>query len=194
MEALGAVTGGVWSSPGGMYASEEADFMAQLLGKCTFPSEIEGGSVHDVQSSSWPSHGSSFDLPIPMMSASAMCSSGMPDPYLSSYEMGTDVLLSGSSDHESYYLNHSDPAFARNSSSVPMEYCLGRFSGERNVESGHSAVKEPIIRETCSQLELQGSQVHGVELSPVGDEAFSSGAFRKRSRRNEDVSTASRRN
>lgn len=56
MEALGAISEGVWSSLSGMYITEEANFMSQLLGICTFPMNLEDDSAVGLK---WPTHDSS---------------------------------------------------------------------------------------------------------------------------------------
>lgn len=42
MEPLGAFSVGEWGSLSGMYTNEEADFMAQFLGNCQFPNDLDG--------------------------------------------------------------------------------------------------------------------------------------------------------
>lgn len=177
MEALEAISEGAWNSLGGMYISDEADFMSELIGTCTFPPGVERGAVDEVQPGSWPSYRSSLNLPITSVSASfpSQISSG---PYLSSNESGTDVLFSGTLDQENYYLDDPSPVLARNSCSVPMDYCSSLCPSEWIMESSESP-KETTFQETDSQLELQNS--HEVEFSPMGDEVLSSGILGKRS-------------
>lgn len=163
MEALEAIPEGVWNSLGGICASDEVNSISQLLGNCTFPSEIEScTAVHGVQTGSRPSYGSSFNLSITRGSASF--SSENPVPYSSSYE--------------SYYFDDFSPVAARRDSSVPMDYCLNQYPREGAT-----------LQETRFQLDhLQYSQVNGGEFSPSGDRILSSGVAGKRSRISEDVS------
>ncbi|CAN4101846.1 unnamed protein product [Withania somnifera] len=107
-EAL--ISEGEWSSFSGMCFTEEADFMAQLLGNCSLPNELPGSSNYGVSSSFLNSHESNLNMGVPV--------------YFSSH----DSMYSGGSgfhftppSHESYYPSHSRPILMRNDSSITTE-------------------------------------------------------------------------
>ncbi|KAK3193024.1 hypothetical protein Dsin_024334 [Dipteronia sinensis] len=122
MEHMGAICEGEWSLSG-MYSNEEADFMAQLLGNCPIPSEIDGSGN---QSTFWPGHGSSsmnmagvvnqtnsyFNFDLGNSNSSFCFSQG------SSYSGGSGSVFFPSSSQESYYLSDSNPIMS-------MDFCLG---------------------------------------------------------------------
>ncbi|CAK7330135.1 unnamed protein product [Dovyalis caffra] len=62
MESIGAIAEGEWSFLSGMHTSEEADFMAQLLGNCP-PNQVDSSSNFGIPWSSSHSGGSSILFP-----------------------------------------------------------------------------------------------------------------------------------
>ncbi|KAK6159220.1 hypothetical protein DH2020_006534 [Rehmannia glutinosa] len=57
MEHIGAISEGEWNSLNGM-CSDEAEFMAQLLGNCSLPNEVPSDSNFPVSATFWPAHDS----------------------------------------------------------------------------------------------------------------------------------------
>ncbi|XVE49320.1 hypothetical protein DITRI_Ditri01bG0073300 [Diplodiscus trichospermus] len=119
------IAGGEWSSLSGMYTSEEADFMAQLLSNCPLPDEIDHGSSNlGIPSSFWSDHHSTMS-----MTGASYCSSDMANSSSygfslgSSYSAGSSVLFPSSS-QESYYLSDSHPIFVANNSSMSIDFCM----------------------------------------------------------------------
>ncbi|XP_060175985.1 transcription factor bHLH84-like [Lycium barbarum] len=105
MEPVASMPEGDWSSFSGMSFTEEADFMAQLLGNCSIPNELPGSSNYGVSSSFWNGHESSNDTNNSM------------------YNGGNGYLFPPPS-HESYYPSHSRPILMRNDSSITTEHNL----------------------------------------------------------------------
>ncbi|XP_011001917.1 PREDICTED: transcription factor bHLH84-like isoform X1 [Populus euphratica] len=128
MESIGSMAEGEWSSLGGMYTSEEADFMAQLLGNCP-PNQVDSSSNFGVPSSFWPNHEPTTD-----MEGANECSFYSLDfaninlhhfsQGSSSYSGGSGILFPNTS-QDSYYMSDSHPILAINNSSMSMDFCMG---------------------------------------------------------------------
>lgn len=129
MEPTGAISEGEWSSLSGMYTSEDADFMAQLLGNCSLPNQVDSTSNLGAPSNYWPSHestmnmagvneGSFYNLDIANTNLHHFSQGS------SSYGGGNSILFPTSS-QESYYLSDCHPILINNSSSMSMDFCMG---------------------------------------------------------------------
>ncbi|OIT27078.1 PREDICTED: transcription factor bHLH84-like [Nicotiana attenuata] len=116
MEHVASISG-EWSFFSGMYLTEEADFMAHLLGNCSLPNELP--------STYWTSHESTMNM-----------GGAREVPFYSSNDTNNSMYSGGSGScfpprsHESYYSSHSRPILMRNDSSITMEY--GPVEGQIN--------------------------------------------------------------
>ncbi|XP_044490010.1 transcription factor bHLH84-like [Mangifera indica] len=127
MEPLGANAEGEWGSLSGMYTNEEADFMAQLLGNCQFPNDLDGSTNFRNASLLWPGNYES-SMNLSGFSEGSYYSLDVGDNNTSSYSHsdGSSILFPSSSSQESYYLSDSQPIFVtQNSSFGCMDFCLG---------------------------------------------------------------------
>lgn len=104
---------GDWSSFSGMCFTEEADFMAQLLGNSSLPNDQLSGSSNNygVYSSYWNGN---------MLGSGATEEISVYSSNDTNYSGGTGFLFLPSS-HESYYPSHSQPILMRNDSSITTE-------------------------------------------------------------------------
>ncbi|CAN4110219.1 unnamed protein product [Withania somnifera] len=110
MEPVASMSEGEWSSFSGMCFTEEADFMAQLLGNCSLPNELPGSSNYGVSSSFLNCHESNLNMGgVPGYSSNDSMNSG-----------GSGFLFTPPS-HESYYPSHPRPVLMRNDSSITTE-------------------------------------------------------------------------
>lgn len=109
---------GDWSSFSGMCFTEEADFMAQLLGNCSLPNELPGSSnCYGISSGFWNGHESNTNL---------LGSGAREDVsvYSSNDTNNISGILFPPPSHESYYPSHSRPILMRNDSSITTERSL----------------------------------------------------------------------
>lgn len=128
MEPIGAIAEGEWSSLSGMYTTEEADFMAQLLGNCAVTNELDGSASLGNSSAFWGSHGSTmnmagFSYSLDVGDSNSYCfSQGS-----STYSGGSCILFPSSSSQESFYLSDSHPILGtnNNSGSISLDFCMG---------------------------------------------------------------------
>ncbi|KAL0356923.1 UNVERIFIED_CONTAM: Transcription factor [Sesamum calycinum] len=125
MEHVGAISGGEWNSLNGM-CSDEADFMAQLLGNCSLPNEVPSSSNFPVSSAFWSAHESNEEIAV---DETAMYSSDETNTSVYSFSQGNSY--SGSSgilfpypSHESYYPCVSHQVFMTNNSMMTMDYYM----------------------------------------------------------------------
>ncbi|XVF01383.1 hypothetical protein REPUB_Repub04eG0083600 [Reevesia pubescens] len=162
MDSMGAILG-EWGCLSGMYTNEETDFMAQLLGSCPIPDELDGSSNSGIfPSTFWPAHHSIIDMTGP-----SYCSSDIANSSLysfsqgSSYSAGSSILFPSSS-QESYYLSDSHPIFVANNSPMSMDFsmedatntssylveaddCLNQDIGNGNVEQAGKSHQESAV-------------------------------------------------
>lgn len=124
MEPVGAISEGEWGSLSGMYTTEEAEFMAQLLGNCSsFPNELDGGSSLGIPSAFWAAGHESVNK-------SLYCSSDAANTNLycfsqgSSYSGGSSSLFPNSS-QGNYYLSDFQQVLGGNNSAMSMDFCIG---------------------------------------------------------------------
>ncbi|KAK4724284.1 hypothetical protein R3W88_027063 [Solanum pinnatisectum] len=111
MEHVASMSEGDWSSLSGMCYTEEADFMAQLLGNCSFPNDSNN---YGVSSGYWNiGHESNIG------SSGGREHSGFLFPPPS---------------HESYYSSNSRPILMRNDSSITTE--RGLMDTNNPIEAG----------------------------------------------------------
>ncbi|XP_061979694.1 transcription factor RSL2-like [Populus nigra] len=128
MEPIGATAEGEWSSQSGMFTSEEADFMEQLLVNFP-PNQVDSSSSFGVPSSFWPNHESTMNME--GANECLLYSLDIADTNLyhfsqvsSGYSGGGSILFPNSSG-ESYYLSDSHPVLANTNSSMSMDFCMG---------------------------------------------------------------------
>ncbi|MCE3051034.1 hypothetical protein HAX54_048787 [Datura stramonium] len=119
MEPVASMSEGDWSSFSGMCFTEEADFMAQLLGNFSLPNELPGSSNYGASSSFWNGHESNMN----MGGAREVSVYSSNDTNNSTYSGGSGFLFPHPS-HESYYPSHSRPILMRNDSSITTEHGL----------------------------------------------------------------------
>ena len=125
MDSMEAISEGEWSSLSGMYSTEEADFMAQLLSNCPLPNDLDRRLNLGIPSTFWPGHQSTIN-----MTGASYCSSDIANTSSysfsqgSSYSAGSSILFPSSS-QESYYLkSDSHPIFVANNSPMSMDFCM----------------------------------------------------------------------
>ncbi|RVW72423.1 hypothetical protein VitviT2T_003645 [Vitis vinifera] len=124
MEPVGAISEGEWGSLSGMYTTEEAEFMAQLLGNCSsFPNELDGGSSLGIPSAFWAAGHESVNK-------SLYCSSDAANTNLYCFSQGSSSYSGGSSlfpnsSQGSYYLSDSQQVLGGNNSAMSMDFCIG---------------------------------------------------------------------
>ncbi|OAY39295.1 hypothetical protein MANES_10G083200v8 [Manihot esculenta] len=117
MEPIGVSLEGEWSSLSGMYRSEEAVFLAQLLGN------NDSSSCFGVPSSFWSSHDSEMNM--------AAVNEDSVDTNFYNFSQGSSCYSGGSnflfatSSQESYFLNDSHAVLVSNNSSMSMDFCVG---------------------------------------------------------------------
>ncbi|KAK6916337.1 Myc-type, basic helix-loop-helix (bHLH) domain [Dillenia turbinata] len=123
-----------WNPLGGIYNSEEADFMAQLLSNFSFPNEIDGGSSLEVSSAFWTGHEattSKADGNENLIYAfDAVNSNSFCFPEGVGCSCGGSAIFSPSG-LETYYLSDPNKLFVKNDSSI-SEFSLGN---EKNASS-----------------------------------------------------------
>nr|XP_016473885.1 PREDICTED: uncharacterized protein LOC107795724 [Nicotiana tabacum] len=110
MEPVASMSG-EWSSFSGMCLTDEADFMAQLLGNCSLPNELP--------STYWTGHESTMN----MGGAREVSVYSSNDTNNSMHTDDSSFLFFPPS-HENYYPSHSRPILMRNDSSITMEHGL----------------------------------------------------------------------
>ncbi|KAJ0077545.1 hypothetical protein Patl1_35376 [Pistacia atlantica] len=128
MESLGAIVEGEWGSLSGMSTNEEADFMAQLLGNCQFPNDLDGNTNFGNALPFWPGHHeSTINLSGFNEGSCYSLDAGNNNTSSYSYSGGSStVLFPSSSSQESHYLSDSHPILVtNNTSSMSMDFCLG---------------------------------------------------------------------
>ncbi|KAJ6310413.1 hypothetical protein OIU76_015189 [Salix suchowensis] len=128
MESIGSLAEGEWSSLGGMYTSEEADFMAQLLGNGP-SNQVDSSSNFGVPSGFWPNY-----EPTTYMEGGSECSFyslDIANINLHHFSQGSSSYSGGSglpfpnSSQDSYYLSDSHPILVNNNSSMSLDFCMG---------------------------------------------------------------------
>lgn len=135
MEPLGTVSEGEWSSLSGVYTTEEADFMAQLLNDWPLHANAKGGCKVSAQHGHWPSHESSIDLP--GVEGSSFCSTDVANnsslqffPQAISCNCGSSSIVFPPSGHENYYLSHPNEILANSTELMnPGSFSLGWSNG-----------------------------------------------------------------
>ncbi|XP_030550357.1 transcription factor RSL2-like [Rhodamnia argentea] len=145
MEPLGTVSEGEWSSLSGVYTSEEADFMAQLLNDWPLHVDTKGGSKVGAQHTHWLTHESSIDLS--GIEGSSFCSSNVASslqffPQMISYNCGGSSIVFPPSDHENYYLSNPNEILVNSTEPVTHgSFSLG-LSNELNQEMSDCNVED----------------------------------------------------
>ncbi|GFP88633.1 transcription factor bhlh84 [Phtheirospermum japonicum] len=126
MEHLGAISEGEWNSMNGM-CSDEAEFMAQLLGNCSFPNELPSDSNFPAF---WPLLASNDDIALADHESETNASM-----YSFSQESGGVYFPFPSSGHENgYYYNPSasHQVFVNNDNLMTMDFCMMENKEENN--------------------------------------------------------------
>ncbi|XVE66720.1 hypothetical protein DITRI_Ditri08aG0102300 [Diplodiscus trichospermus] len=198
MDSMGAISG-EWSSLSGMYTTEEADFMAQLLSN--FPvsadDQLDGISSLGIPATFWPSHHSTIN-----MTEASYCSSDIADT--GSYSTCSSILFP-SSNQESYYLqSDSHPTFVANDSSMSMEFCLedatntssyfvegddclNQEMGNGNVEEAGKSHQEPVLPDKNLEPKIREAEMPQPDPMAVNKSNKISENYKKRSRSSGDV-------
>ncbi|XWS39868.1 hypothetical protein CRYUN_Cryun18bG0091600 [Craigia yunnanensis] len=163
MDSMGAISEGEWSSLSGVYTTEEADFMAQLLSNCPLPHDLDGSSNLGIPSRFWPGHLSTIN-----MTGASYCSSDIANPSSysfsqgSSYSAGSSILFPSSSQENYYLQSDSHPIFVANKSPMSMFFsmedatntssylvegddCLSQEMSNENVEQAGKSHQEPAL-------------------------------------------------
>ncbi|KAG8364196.1 hypothetical protein BUALT_Bualt19G0103200 [Buddleja alternifolia] len=163
-----AISEGEWNSFNGM-CSEEADFMAQLLGNCSLPNEVQNGSNYTVFSNFWPSHEPNVNV------------SGVDESEMYSISRGGSGFLFPSSSHESYYNpSASQHVFVGNNNLMTMDY--GLMESKNNVMEGDDFLNQDVSNDSIvSDEKLSEDVLHGKDLqlgreheTPVPEEKIGS--------------------
>ncbi|KAK4377226.1 hypothetical protein RND71_003522 [Anisodus tanguticus] len=158
MEPVASMSEGDWSSFNGMCFTEEADFMAQLLGNCSLPNELpDSSSNYGVSSCFWNGHESNMNTNNSM------------------YNGGSSYLFPPPS-HESY----SRPILMRNDSSITTEHGL--------MDTSNPIEADDFLNQDVSNdsMEFDGKGLHigriNYEQFPEDKMDSSSESSKKRSR------------
>ncbi|KAJ6315211.1 hypothetical protein OIU78_018654 [Salix suchowensis] len=132
MESIGAIAEGEWSYLSGMYTSEEADFMAQLLVNCPL-NQVDSSSSFGVPSSFWPNHESTMNME--GVNECLLYSLDTADNNLYQLSQVSSGYSGGggggggihfpNSSGESYYLGDSHPVLANTNSSMSTDFFMG---------------------------------------------------------------------
>ncbi|KAJ4962460.1 hypothetical protein NE237_022399 [Protea cynaroides] len=176
MEHVEALAEGEWSSFSGIFSTEEADFMAQLLGNYSVPNEKELGSTLSLgtgPSTNWAGRESAVKA-TGSDESSYYCSdsSFICYPQGSSYSSGSSSLLLPSSGshhnrhhHGNYYLmSNSNPIMVTNSSSMSMDFSM--MHDHNNNSSTQVFVDNPMEEGGCLNEEMSGDSVRESGASP----------------------------
>lgn len=141
MEHIGVIPEGEWSSLNGMY-SEDAEFMAQLLGNCSLPNEVLNDTNFLVSPTFWPTQESNRNFSVVDETAiyssdetntSSMCSLSQG---ISGYSGGSSILFPFSS-QESYYSTLSHHVSMTNNNLMTMDYCAVEGKNGSQVHSAN---------------------------------------------------------
>ncbi|KAF8404894.1 hypothetical protein HHK36_009789 [Tetracentron sinense] len=147
MEPVGALPEGEWSSFSGMFSTEEADFMAQLLGNYPNPNEQDGGSSLGIPSTLWPGYDATRNMAVGddslYYSSDTLNSNSYYLPQVRGISSGSSLFVP-SSDHESYYLCESNPNLVTNNSSVSIDFCT---VDEKNTSSSVQVFPDNLMEE-----------------------------------------------
>lgn len=139
MEHVGAIPEGEWSSLNGM-CSEEAEFMAQLLGNCSLPNEVLNDSNFLVSPTFWPTHEPNRNFTVvdetAMYSSDETNTTGMCSlsQGISSYCGGSSILFPFSN-QESYYSILSHHVSVTNNNLMTMDNCTAEGKNGSQVHS-----------------------------------------------------------
>lgn len=212
MEHVGVISEGEWNSLNGM-CSEEAEFMAQLLGNCSLPNEVPSNTNFPVSSIFWQAHESNGN--IAGVDESAMYSSDETNTSMysfsqgSGYSGGSSILFPFSS-HESYYPSVSHQVFVTNNNVMTMDYCMMEDTNNSsrvhilstNVMEGDDFLNQDVSNDSIesnnnmSEDVLQGKNLElgrGLPMPipelPKEDKISSPSESKKRSRIPGEVST-----
>ncbi|KAJ8768875.1 hypothetical protein K2173_023870 [Erythroxylum novogranatense] len=127
MEPIEAITEGEWSCLSGMYTTEEADFLAELLGNSPLPSQLDTSSRLEFPSAFWSVHESTAN--IKGVNEETLHSSDMDSNSYqfsqgnSSYSGASDILFP-TSNEESRYLSNSHQILVDNNSSISVDFFM----------------------------------------------------------------------
>ncbi|KAA8536274.1 hypothetical protein F0562_028752 [Nyssa sinensis] len=159
MEPLGAMSEGEWNPFSGMYSTEEADFMAQLLGNCSLPNELPGGSSFGVPSTFCLGHETTMNIEAGV-DKGLMYSSDNANMYCFSQETsynGGGSFLFPTSTHESHYLSDSHHISVTNNSSMSMDFCVGE---DKNTSSPVQVFTNNVMEvDDCLNQEMSSGSV-----------------------------------
>lgn len=138
MEHVGVIPEGEWN---GM-CSEDAEFMAQLLGSCSLPNEVLTDTNFLVSPTFWPTQESNRNFSVVDETAmyssdetntSSMCSLSQG---ISGYSGGSSILFPFSS-QESYYSTLSHHVSMTNNNLMTMDYSAVEGKNGSQVRSGN---------------------------------------------------------
>ncbi|KAK6159212.1 hypothetical protein DH2020_006526 [Rehmannia glutinosa] len=189
MEHIGAISEGEWNSLNGM-CSDEAEFMAQLLGNCSLPNEVPSDSDFPVSATFWPAHDSNAAVDESSMYSSDETNVSMYSlSQGSSYSGGTGIFFPFSSGHESYHYPSATHQFlVTNNNLMTMDLCMME-SKENNFLNQDVSNDSLESNENMSEDVLQGKNLQlGMELAipmpelPKEEKITSPSESRKRSR------------
>ncbi|KAJ4824988.1 hypothetical protein Tsubulata_014362 [Turnera subulata] len=210
MEPIGDMLEGGWGSLSGMYTTEEADFMAQLLGNFTHPNQVD--SIPNLGFSSfWPSHESSISLS--GANQDSFYSSDIGNTNLYNFSQESSSYSGGSSIHfptssqENHYLSDSLAIPVNKNSSMSMDYCIGdgmnaesylvegddcsnQEGSDPNVENSATNLLDAALADDSLALQhKKGAEIPTLEPSEDDKSKNKSENSKKRSRTTENVST-----
>ncbi|PIA33217.1 hypothetical protein AQUCO_04200163v1 [Aquilegia coerulea] len=129
MESVGILSEGEWNSFNGMF-SDEADYMSQLIGNCSFQNQHDGGLSLGNTSIFWPTHDSTINMVMGDNEGSYFCAETINTntlhfPNGSSYSSDSS-LYDPKLGYDNYYLNESIPCTVNDNSSMSMDYSIVR--------------------------------------------------------------------
>ncbi|XP_073313018.1 uncharacterized protein [Primulina huaijiensis] len=198
METIGAISEGQWSSFNGL-CSEEADFVALLLGKCLVPNEMPSSFVSPAPDS----NDKSVDESMMYSSHKNVNTHSFSRGNTTNYNVDADIFFPSIS-HDNYYSFASQQFFVSNNNLVTMDYSMmeAKNNGSRvcfltnnamesddfllrEVSNDSLKCNEKVPGDVLENNNLQLGMLHETpEREPLGEDKFGvpSEMCKKRSR------------
>ncbi|GMH23692.1 hypothetical protein Nepgr_025535 [Nepenthes gracilis] len=171
VESSGTVIdGGEWSSFNGVYANEEADFVAQLFPDCSLTNEIDGGSGLGEAPTCWENHESHFDMGGVDNSVYSSDSANSKLYYFSqesSFSGGTSMIYSAAG-HENYYASDPCHFLAADNNSMCIDFRLADAKSTSFIQ----AFPDRMEGDDCLNQEMSSGNV-GESEAELSDEQYS---------------------
>ncbi|OVA17103.1 Myc-type [Macleaya cordata] len=160
MESVGTLSAGEWSSFNGI-STDEADFMAQLLGNYSCPNDQDPGLTLGTPSTIWPSHESNMNMEGGDHESSYYCSDTVNTnnvyyyPQEINYTNRSSIFLP-TPGLESYNVSNSNPTAATNNGSLSMNFCMVNQQNSSSMKTfPDDVIEEPV----CMKRELSSGSL-----------------------------------